>query len=303
MEVFWQYPVITEETFAKQQTTNNNYVGFPWATVIDSKMNENEIYQMIIKDVDINKFNITCCQHISFRKLIPLFKRIGIKVLYTPHKLINENNIDGIIIKPCPLYAVNVENDSKNSTFKNKDIFMDRKYLYSFQGAHRQDYLTDVRKHIFEFPKKPDVFIQNTGSIWHFDEIVYSKKQNSSKNFQESDQHKNNTESYNELILNSKFTLCPSGTGPNSIRFWEALAMGSIPVLLSDSLELPNHPLWNQSIIKLKESNINKLDEILRSKKNEEILEMQKNCLEIYKYFRNNYINSEYDSIDFKDDT
>jgi len=76
-----------------------------------------------------------------------------------------------------------------------------------------------------------------------------------------------------------------------------------IPVLLSDSLELPNHPLWVQSIIKLKESNINEMDEILRSKKNEEILEMQKNCLEIYKYFRNNYINSEYDSIDFKDDT
>jgi hypothetical protein len=295
--VFWQYPVITEETFAKQQTKNDNYVGFPWATVIDSKIDENEIYQIIIQDVDINKFNITCCQHILFRKLIPLFKRIGIKVLYTPHKLINENKIDGIIIKPCPLYAVNIENDSKNLTFKNKDIFINRKYLYSFQGTYRQDYLTNVRKHIFALPKKTDVFIQNTGTMWHFDEIVYSEKQNSSKNFQESDQHKNNTDSYNNLLLDSKFTLCPSGTGPNSIRFWEALAMGSIPVLLSDSLELPNHPLWDQSIIKLKESNINDVDEILRSKKNEEILEMQRNCLEIYKYFRNDYINSKYDSI------
>ena len=299
-KIFWQYPVITEESFAKQQVNNKNYFAFPWATVIDKKLNIGVIYQMICKVININNFNITCCQHIFFRKLIPLFKSIGIRVLYTPHKQINEDIIDGILIKPCPLYAVNIENNSKNNTFKNKEILdIDRKYLYSFQGAYQQDYLTDIREKILELPDKGDTYIKNIGG-WHFNEIVYSDKQNEEKKFTESDNHKNDTEFYNNLLLNSKFSLCPSGTGPNSIRFWESLAIGSIPVLLSDSLELPNHPLWDKTIIKLKESDINKVDEILRSKKTEEIKEMQKNCIEIYKYFRNNYINTEYDSQKYK---
>jgi len=35
------------------------------------------------------------------------------------------------------------------------------------------------------------------------------------------------------------FSICPSGAGPNSLRLWECLANGSIPVLLSDRQELP----------------------------------------------------------------
>ena len=41
-----------------------------------------------------------------------------------------------------------------------------------------------------------------------------------------------------------------------SIRFWESLAVGSIPILLSDSLELPNHNLWKDTIIELKENEL-----------------------------------------------
>ena len=45
------------------------------------------------------------------------------------------------------------------------------------------------------------------------------------------------------LLLNSKYTLCPSGSGPNSIRLWESLACGSIPIILSDTLDLPSHKI------------------------------------------------------------
>ena len=49
----------------------------------------------------------------------------------------------------------------------------------------------------------------------------------------------------------SKYTLCPSGSGPNSIRLWEALAVGSLPIVLSDNLDLPNHELMYDSILKM----------------------------------------------------
>jgi len=45
--------------------------------------------------------------------------------------------------------------------------------------------------------------------------------------------------SYIEHLDNTKFVLCPRGRGLNSIRFFEALRMGRIPVLISDDTKLP----------------------------------------------------------------
>ena len=93
------------------------------------------------------------------------------------------------------------------------------------------------------------------------------------------------------MLLKSKYTLCPSGSGPNSIRFWEALGAGSIPVLLADTLELPKNELWNSAIIKIKESDINSLDEILRKINIEDENKKRKLCLQLYKFYKNNYRN------------
>ena len=95
----------------------------------------------------------TCCQHIFFRKFIPLFKHLGIQVIYTPHKVIGEDSIDGIEIIACPLYAVNVEDDARNKEFKNVDLgTIERPYLFSFVGGYQpQNYLTDIRKKIFDY--------------------------------------------------------------------------------------------------------------------------------------------------------
>lgn len=298
-EIFWQYPVITEKTFFLQNHTNPNYIGFPWATIIDKKMNLNYITDLLSKQVNVKNYNITCCQHILFRKLIKLFVTLGIKVLYTPHKQIGEDIINGIIIKPCPLYAVNIEDDSKNSTFDEIDFMtVDRPYLYSFQGAFQKDYLTNIRQRIFNLESKfkDDVYINSIGG-WHFNEIVYTSNQNPKQEYTSSDKHKLETVEYNKLLYQSKFSLCPSGTGPNSIRFWEALAAGSIPVLLSDTLQLPNHPLWSEAILKIPEKEVDKIDKILRSIPEEKQESMRSKCIEIYEYFKDDFINSEYDII------
>jgi hypothetical protein len=42
-------------------------------------------------------------------------KILGITTLYTPHKIKDEDVINGITLKPCPLYAVNVEDPTKKS--------------------------------------------------------------------------------------------------------------------------------------------------------------------------------------------
>ena len=295
--IFWQYPVITEKTFNIQSHEQGvqHYVGFPWATAIDKKMNLQFLEHVISQKVDKHNFNITCCQHIYFRRLIRLFRVLGIKMLYTPHKVYGEDQIEGIIIKPCPLFAVNVEDPSRNRMFDGVDfINIERKYLYTFQGALQEGYLTDIRKRIFELPRKPDIEIRYIGG-WHFNEIVYSENQSHEGKVIESEKHSSNTDEYNKLLLQSTFSLCPSGTGPNSIRFWESLAVGAIPVILADELELPEHPLWAKSVLRIPESKVGLLDSYLRSISKDEIKTRATNCLKIYHYFRNNYRNTDYD--------
>ena len=295
--IFWQYPVITEKVFNIQAHSQGleNYVGFPWATAIDKRMNIEFLYRMISQKVNKDNFNVTCCQHIFFRRLIRLFKYLGIKMVYTPHKVYGEDQIEGIIIKPCPLFAVNVEDPSRNRIFRDVDFLgIDRKYLYSFQGAMQEGYLTDVRRRIFALPSKSDVHIKHVGE-WHFNEIVYSKNQSVEGKVIATDKHDSNRDDYNNLLIQSTFSLCPSGTGPNSIRFWESLGVGSIPVLLSDELELPHHPLWKDAVLRVPESKVDSLDSYLRTISKDEIKTRASNCIEIYRYFRADFRNSQHD--------
>lgn len=290
LDLFWQYPAITEKTFYEQEKNNPSYIGFPWATVIDKRINFNVILMIILKYIIKNNKNkfYTCCQHISFRRLIPFWKKMGITTVYSPHKIIGEDNIDGIKIKPCPLYAVSVEDKKRNKSIKDK---IEKTLLYSFVGSFSQYYISDIRKKIFELPKKKDIHIINRGAEWHFDPVVYSSKQNKNGELNLVNNHMKKTFEYNELLLKSKFTLAPSGTGPNSIRFWEALAVGSIPVLLADTLELPENKLWDKAIIRVKESDIEKIDDILRKIPEDEIKERSKNCIELYNFYKNNFAN------------
>jgi len=280
-QLFWQYPVITEKEFYNQNNKNINYCGVPWATIIDKHIPINSVLKIILPMMK-HKNYYTCCQHICFKRLCKLFWVLGIKTLYTPHKVIGENIINGITIKSCPLYAVNIENYPKNKTFENVDfIKKKRRYLYSFAGGYQKNYLTTIRMDIFNMKHPTNTYIQNTGD-WHFNELVYNIKQNNRGILNISQNHKDKTETYNNLLLNSRYSLCPSGSGPNSIRFWESLAVGSIPVLLADTLDLPEHELWNKAIVRIKESDYKKIPEILNNISNEEENNRRINCIKIY---------------------
>ena len=85
--------------------------------------------------------------------------------------------------------------------------------------------------------------------------------------------------------------MSPSGSGPNSIRFWEALGVGSIPILLADTLELPKHELWEKTIICVLEKDVDKIPDILKKIEPDKEKEMRKNCLILYNYFKDNYKN------------
>jgi len=60
---------------------------------------------------------------------------------------------------------------------------------------------------------------------------------------------------YVDVLQRSVFALCPSGTGPNTIRLWEALGCGAIPVVLSDRWRPPGQrQLWDEAVLFLPDS-------------------------------------------------
>ena len=274
-ELFWQYPVITEKTFYDQNRLDDKYLGIPWATIIDKKNSlEIEGFKKI-------KGTYTCCQHIRFRTLIPLMKNLGVEKIYSPHKIVGEDTIDGIKILPCPLYAKVVETNKINTLQK-------RPFLYSFKGAYQQGYMSDIRKRIFSMKHPENTYIQDIGS-WHFNQIVYSTKQDKSQEYNIDRKYRQREKEYVDLITRSRYTLCPSGTGPSSIRFWESLGSGSIPILLSDNLDLPKHKLWEKTIVRISEKDVEKISSIISEISSEEEENMRKNCLIVYNFFKDNY--------------
>lgn len=63
---------------------------------------------------------------------------------------------------------------------------------------------------------------------------------------------------YLENLNDSQFILCPRGAGLNSIRFFEALRMGRIPVLIADDTKLPLEWLVNYDnfVVRVPEADI-----------------------------------------------
>jgi hypothetical protein len=62
---------------------------------------------------------------------------------------------------------------------------------------------------------------------------------------------------YREVLGRSKFVLCPHGAGTSSLRLFEALACGRVPVVLSDQWVPPNSIDWKSCSVRIPERQTN----------------------------------------------
>ena len=280
----WQYPVITEkrvfEIYVKYESIPENYFAFPWATLIDEIYHKKStsLLNFILHFKHTHSTLFTVCQHISFRRLLPLFKHIGITHVFASHCSHNDYLLEekyNLKILPHSLYPVNdciINTENTN------------KYLCSFIGSYDKNcYLNDVRDRLNILGKYNDCVI-NIKNKWHFHDIVYEKQIND--NNINLDHMKNNEMEYSELLLNTTFSLCPNGTGPNTIRFWESLSYGCIPVLLSNEHKLPNFIHWDDICILYNDRDITELYKYLKSFTKTDIELRSKKCKQVFnEYF------------------
>ncbi|MEQ8300738.1 MAG: exostosin family protein [Hyphomonas sp.] len=259
----WQFPAITElHAFAKVRELlpylpGVCYLAFPWATLIDqvnAKYNREQTLADALSGLSVPDRGyervVTVCQHIQMHQYADLLTGAGVTDVFWAHAIKGQDEIiaaDGrtLRIHPFPLYPVQAIEIDRNR------ISDKRRHLFSFIGAKSNEwYLTQSREWILEaLADDPRGFVAGRDS-WHYQKIVYDlqirKTTDDSKNLIDDEASKG----FRELLLDSIFSLCPSGSGPNSIRLWESIGAGAIPVILADTYKVPgNRELWNSAVV------------------------------------------------------
>ena len=70
---------------------------------------------------------------------------------------------------------------------------------------------------------------------------------------------------YLSILLRSKFVLCPAGAGTSSIRLFETLAAGRVPVIISDAWVPPPGPSWGACSLRVPEAAVADLPRLLEA--------------------------------------
>jgi len=207
-------PIKTEEVIynkLKNIDINFNYVSIPLAFSINHfgiEKTQNFVDEINSKH---NEKKVFVCQHIFVNKI-----DFGDNYVFTPHT----TNSDKFFFIP-----------HYNPIYENRKIFKktsERELNFSFIG----DYSTNILRELISNINLDKCIYESTGK-WFFSQDLNAQ-----------DRLKNK---YINVIENTKFPLCPPGTGPSTLRLFESLSSGGIPIIFND-LKLPDD--LNNLIIK-----------------------------------------------------
>jgi hypothetical protein len=255
-------PVKTEETIYKQLCekveclyTDYTYVALPLAWIINTR-GPNIAQQYI--DTVVERYNnrklFFVCQHIK----VDMLNFYG-HMVFTPHATYGRDDFKPIA--HCSVHCVNTKPKPINQ----------RRWLMSFCGSFRTSWTRTALANVLG--DREDCLIQNT-ERWFFEKSQQEQKSMS--------------EFYIDLLKDTKVNLCPRGTGPSTIRMWECMSAGCVPLIISDNLKLPleDEINWNELLIRVPESNINNVVDYIP--KEEVLLTMSNKVYDTYiKMFSN----------------
>lgn len=294
---FWQYPCRTEQdAFERHQRMAapfwdgegvHLYVGMPWATWIDKKTFPDQLLEayrsriaamagILREPLQVH----SVCQHIRWMEHPHRFEQAGINQLWIAHKEKGWDTEGQLRLHSWPLYAVNVMDPERREGLEVVPV--EQKTIFaSFKGAHMKHYPSEIRLRLKELAHLEGYEIE-VKDIWHFNKVVYNY-QIFNKESDKDAIERHEILAYNRLLSQSLFSLCPSGAGPNTLRLWESLGTGAIPVVLSDRYEFPslksvgldNNEAWQQAVIDLPEKSIGSLDQQLHCLTAKQLEDMQ----------------------------
>jgi hypothetical protein len=291
--LFWQFPCRTEWTAWRTHAelpeapfdgySVHVYLGMPWATLIDRQRTEGP-QEDVQKENGLARVRLsgiryalrelgaglrvhTVCQHVYWHRLLPVWRDLGVTDAWLSHAPGKETPVDGISLHPWRLYAVNVEDPDRRAGLSIGTDPESKPLLASFVGAHTGAHLSNVRLRLKQFADHPGFHVR-VNDKWHFEDVVYRHQVEGSP-LESTYRIDDSVNSYNTILSDSVFSLCPSGAGPNSLRLWESLAVGSVPVLLGEPVQLPRGgtlpPIdWDSIVLRVADDQIDQLPKLLR---------------------------------------
>lgn len=264
----WQFPAITEKhAYHRVRDTlimpeGVTYVAYPWATLIDKLQSEAKDadehlwhFRKFCELLPADTIKITVCQQIYMRDYLTLFAVAGVDHVFWSHATPDdvENAASGAArpaIHPFPLYPVQVAEALPSAAIEAHSG--QRRLLFSFVGAQAdKNYPRQTRNFILDrLNKDPRGFVAGRNK-WFYEKIVYHQQVHHLSNAPpEALIDQEQAAQFRTVLKESSFSLCPAGTGPNSIRLWEAIGAGAIPVILAENWAPPgNRALWDAACL------------------------------------------------------
>jgi len=269
----WQHPAITEQhAFHRMRAElpearpgqTSLYLAFPFASLVDlhailgpNHARTRELQgklDALVPQLQGYDRVITVCQHIRAGQFASLLANAGVTDAFWSHASIGETvfaNAPSVRVHPFPLYPV------QQAPRGVEDIGRPRRWLFSFVGARSHPkYLTQVRSMIIDqLSGDPRGRVVGRDQ-WHYQKVVYDAQVLAKVSSTTAGLVDNTASSeFRDILDETVFSLCPSGTGPNSIRLWEAMINGSIPVILADTWAAPGDPaLWEAATLRVPET-------------------------------------------------
>ncbi len=297
----WQFPNRTEQAAAERHAGSGaRYLAQPWATMIDAGRTIDAL-SLVDVTTAVPADRHTVCQHVHWRPLVPAWEQLGVTDVWLSHaaepgcppEMLTSAGAEHptqLRLHAWPLFAVNVEDPERRGGVEIGKDPRARRYLASFIGAHSANYISDTRLRLEQHRDHPNFFIRLTGDRWHFHDVVW-EHQVKGRPLDEVYRIDESVALYNRVLSDSVFALCPAGSGRNTIRLWEAMAVGAIPVLLDEAPlfpsggSLPNID-WSRIVLQLTPDDIPNLPLLLRRMPNEEVLDRHHRALAAYQVVR-----------------
>lgn len=128
----------------------------------------------------------------------------------------------------------------------------DLPYLFSFIGSTAT---ASVRRRLQEL-KHPRGFFRDTAE--EFDRVANARM----TTHEARDYHRQ----YVEITKASKFVLCPRGLGVATLRLFETMRMGRVPVIMADDWVEPFGPEWSRCSIRVAEHELDRIPNLLEAR-------------------------------------
>lgn len=127
----------------------------------------------------------------------------------------------------------------------------DKNILFSFVGSSQTHW---IRQRIVQWR--------------HPDSVVIDASKGGDKYWWQGTDKDQFLESFREVTRRSKFVICPRGFSSSSIRLFEAMEAGAVPVIIADELALPVGPDWDSFSLRVRERDVDDVPVIVEKWQN-----------------------------------